>query len=614
MTQPAQEQLYQRNLALIGQLYPHYTAMISSAPEADADFELHALNANTYTCRVKGNLSIRGVDASPDRREWIHGPGDPWKEAEERIKATDWSAQRLFVIVRPGLGYSPFLLYPNLRKGRHAQRMLIVEDRIGLFRISLHLFDWTDVLRSDRTILLLAANPIQAVMLFFATNPSTILVPLTLLNGSEWGEQERRILSTLHHELTGMAKTVHNASQEYIQDLRRHFATVRKDPAHQKRILLIEPEHDYLARPITEAFQAEGCAVETFSGNRRLLRFLHPYLWLVYTREHFPDVLLWMNRNTLSPEGERILKDFPIQKVLWFFDSPKRVETSKEEIEATDRYFSFDPTYLPYLEQLGGKAGIHLSTAAGIHPLSECEPEKIWPKREGAAISFMGALAAQRFQDVRDFWSRRNPNFVQILDGILEEYLADPSVTLEERFEASPAREQLPYRGFVVLYLEEKSTYLTRLRFLKPVKDLGLATYGGNEWGRREWAEDLTPCFTGITPEYREELPRVYFHSIINVNVFHTQCINSANPRVYDVLAAGGFLLSEYRPILEEEFRLNEHLVCFRTPEELREKARYYLEHEEEREAIARAGQRFVLEHATYRQRVQTMLQQTQNG
>ena len=113
---------------------------------------------------------------------------------------------------------------------------------------------------------------------------------------------------------------------------------------------------------------------------------------------------------------------------------------------------------------------------------------------------------------------------------------------------------------------------LPRLRHLKLVKNLGLITYGGIEWANAEWAEDLVPCFSGQTPRYREDLPGVYYHTKINVNIFHAQCINSTNPRVYDVLAAGGFLLTEYKPILEEELTPGRHLVTFRSPEELREK------------------------------------------
>ena len=53
---------------------------------------------------------------------------------------------------------------------------------------------------------------------------------------------------------------------------------------------------------------------------------------------------------------------------------------------------------------------------------------------------------------------------------------------------------------------------------------------------------------------------------------------------------AGGFLLTEYAPIIEKYFRVDKEVVCFRTKQELVDRVHYYLEHDEERRAIARAG------------------------
>ncbi len=592
-----QHELFQRNMQLIGELYPQYQETLQTLKDQTNTYEIGVFESNSYRCKKR--------DA---KKDWIHGPENPWEAAKNTIQQTDWQKQSLFIILRPGLGYVPFTLYPNMRKGRHAQRMLLVEDRLDLFFQSLFFMDWTDVLRSDRTILLLDEKPINAVLDFVQKNPVALLPPITVMCGSTRDEELGRMMDILKEQLTQLATTVHSASQQYLQDLRTHYEQIQDQGDHVKKVVMVEPEHDYLAHAIAKGFQHQGCEVQTFSGNQRLLRFLNTFIWLVYTREHFPDILFWMNRNTLSPEGVHYLKEFPIKKILWFMDSPKRVETSKEEIEATDYYFSFDPTYLPYLQKLSGKQGYLLATAAGIRPNSECEPGQSWPQKEGPAISFVGALAAQRFQAVRAFWLRRDPEFVEILDSIVEDYLRDPTISLEERFETSPGRERLPYRGFVVLYLEERATYLRRLRTLKPLKDFGLVTYGAPEWAKPEWAEELSECHSGQAPKYLEELPGVYFHSQINVNVFHVQCVNSTNPRIYDVLAAGGFLLTEYRPMIEEEFTIGQHLDCFHTPEELRDKTEYYLYHKDKREEMARAGQEFVLHHATYRHRIEEMM------
>ena len=404
-----------------------------------------------------------------------------------------------------------------------------------------------------------------------------------------------------------IVEQVFKASRQYMGEVYDYF---KQTAAPRKRkVVLVEPEHDYLSNALSSGFEENGLDAAAFTANKRMLNFLNPYVWLVYTREHFPDVLLWMNRNTLSDEGAESLNKLPIKKVLWFLDSPKRVQTTREELDNSDAYFSFDPTYLDYLKELSGKKGTYLPTAAGIRPLPECQPGNEWPQRTGPKVGFMGALAAARFQEVRAYWLKRDPDFVVVLDGVVEDYLADESVTLEERFNQSKGRERLPYEGFVVLYLEERATYLKRLAALRRVNDFGLQTYGSPEWGAADWAQELVGCYAGYAPQYSQDLPSVYYHAQINVNVFHAQCFNSANPRVYDVLAAGGFLLTEYKPVLEEEFTLNQHLACFKNLDELREKTEYYLEHSDQREAIARAGQEFVLKNCTYAQRARTILE-----
>jgi len=60
--------------------------------------------------------------------------------------------------------------------------------------------------------------------------------------------------------------------------------------------------------------------------------------------------------------------------------------------------------------------------------------------------------------------------------------------------------------------------------------------------------------------------------------------------RVFQVCLAGGFLLTEYSLGLEKYFEPGKEVVSFNSPRDMINKARYYLNHEAERRAIARAG------------------------
>ena len=65
----------------------------------------------------------------------------------------------------------------------------------------------------------------------------------------------------------------------------------------------------------------------------------------------------------------------------------------------------------------------------------------------------------------------------------------------------------------------------------------------------------------------------------------------SLGPRVFEVMACGAFLLTDWREELDAlGLRDGEHLAIYRSPEELAEKVWYYLAHTAERERIALRG------------------------
>ena len=109
--------------------------------------------------------------------------------------------------------------------------------------------------------------------------------------------------------------------------------------------------------------------------------------------------------------------------------------------------------------------------------------------------------------------------------------------------------------------------------------------------------------------DYWGDMPKVFHASKINLN-FTIPNIKSGIPlRVWDVLGAGGFLLTNYQAELPLYFTEGEDLVCFDGGEDLCEKAGYYLTHEEERKKIAQNGYRKVKERHSYVERINTIIE-----
>lgn len=77
--------------------------------------------------------------------------------------------------------------------------------------------------------------------------------------------------------------------------------------------------------------------------------------------------------------------------------------------------------------------------------------------------------------------------------------------------------------------------------------------------------------------------------------------------RVYMVLAARGFMLTDEIPGLDQFFQLGKEIVCYSDTEDLLKKIDYYLKHDDERLSIARAGRRRILREHTYHHRIKEM-------
>lgn len=104
-----------------------------------------------------------------------------------------------------------------------------------------------------------------------------------------------------------------------------------------------------------------------------------------------------------------------------------------------------------------------------------------------------------------------------------------------------------------------------------------------------------------------EDCAEIYRKSRI---VFNTAATDDLNMRCFEATATGAFLLTEDIPTIHELFDVGKHLVTYKNMDDAIEKARYYIEHEDEREKIARAGMIHTLKNHTYQHRIIKMFKE----
>jgi hypothetical protein len=92
--------------------------------------------------------------------------------------------------------------------------------------------------------------------------------------------------------------------------------------------------------------------------------------------------------------------------------------------------------------------------------------------------------------------------------------------------------------------------------------------------------------FRCVTDRYGEEHAKMVCGSRINLNFTH----GGTSDRAYKIMAAGGFLLTEPWPGMDDDFTPGEDFDTFTTPEELRSKISHWLVCPSERIAVAKKG------------------------
>lgn len=175
-----------------------------------------------------------------------------------------------------------------------------------------------------------------------------------------------------------------------------------------------------------------------------------------------------------------------------------------------------------------------------------------------------------------------NPSFQRPVKPVAE-YVCDVSVVVNGQFEH-------------VAYRRRSLADLVYPLFSAPF-DVRIR---GNHW------HDELPRIVGITANPRMlygilpyyETPKVHSSARINISVQTVE--DQLSSRTYDILACGGFLLTSDTPQVRERLKPGVNCETSGSPEETIEKIRYYLQHEDRRNEIARRGLEFARTEGSY--------------
>lgn len=190
----------------------------------------------------------------------------------------------------------------------------------------------------------------------------------------------------------------------------------------------------------------------------------------------------------------------------------------------------------------------------------------------------------------------------QLLGAYSPEYFKPVSLSVEDRCNYNC---NIAFAGSAY-GMKAEGTY--RVGILAQIADFGLKIWGDDSWERYfKYYSHLKTSFQGDRLNF-EELNKMYQLAKININLPNPQLYTTFQQRVFEIAAAKGFQIVDYRRDIYECFSKND-IVTFKNIRELREKIKYFINNPEKRKSYIEKAYIKVKDVHTYENRMKEMLE-----
>lgn len=307
--------------------------------------------------------------------------------------------------------------------------------------------------------------------------------------------------------------------------------------------------------------------------------------------------------------------------ISWVWDCPHLTLWSKTVRYDTNRIFLFDRDLYTKLSRRKIKHVFYLPLAVDISFFQKVisEDNGVTAQKWKSDVSFVGSLYNDEKKAMFDRIEYLPPYIRGYLDvvmstqtriwggDIVRKSISD--VVWRElrkyiRIELGNGYEEGVYEEFVTDIIHKKVSQTERKQMCSTLARLfSFALYTGSDT-----SYDDVIVNRGYV-NYLTEMPLVFHYSRINIQITIRSITSGISQRVLDVLGCEGFLLTNYQPEIAEYFEDGKELVMYHSMEDMCMKIAYYLEHEEERKAIAHAGYLKVCKMFTYENMVSRLIE-----
>ena len=292
-----------------------------------------------------------------------------------------------------------------------------------------------------------------------------------------------------------------------------------------------------------------------------------------------------------------------LKYIAWCYDAPLNVRRIEETLHNPVNYvFLFDKAqYLQYVKQ-GFETVYHLPLGVNATRLKRLKVTKEDIFRYKADVAFVGKLYESPIHELMQPLDDYSKGYLQSLmdvqsklygcylfdDTISEDFVENMNTQYANVVKESGFRLSKPE---LVFAMAEEITRKDRLVLLNLCGKRFVTKF--YSYVKHPLLKNVVECGT---VNYISEMPKVFACTKVNLNP-SLRIIQSGIPlRAFDIMGAGGFLLSNYQEEFLEYFENEQDMVLYESIEDAVEKAEFYMQHEEIRQKIAENGKRRTLE------------------
>lgn len=157
-----------------------------------------------------------------------------------------------------------------------------------------------------------------------------------------------------------------------------------------------------------------------------------------------------------------------------------------------------------------------------------------------------------------------------------------------------------------ILLLSRKLAEMDRITVLNTLSQkFSLHLYTNSDDSIQNYLQNVQ-IHSGVN--YTTDMNKVFYLSKINLNITLPSIETGLPQRIFDIMGAGGFVLTNYQQEIDDYFTVGKNIEVFHDLDELTEKTSYYLTHEQERLKIALNGYQKVREQFSYDRQIKKIL------